>query len=50
MALKYTAWAYRDNKPYKMTYVIADNKEEAIHQAYEKFIQMKINFDYIMVS
>lgn len=50
MALKYTAWAYRDGKPYKMTYVVADNKEQALAEALAKFIQLGVAFDYVKVS
>lgn len=50
MALKYTAWAYRDGKPYKMTYVLADSKEQAISEAWAKFIQLGVQFDYVQVN
>lgn len=50
MTLKYTAWAYRDGKPYKMTYVLADSKEQAISEAWAKFIQMGVIFDYVQVK
>lgn len=50
MALKYTAWAYREGKPYKMTYVLANNKEEAISEAWAKFLQLNVKFDYVVVS
>lgn len=50
MALKYTAWAYLDGKPYKMTYVVANNKDEAQSEAWAKFLKLNVKFDYIVIS
>jgi len=45
--MSYECWAYKDNKPYKMVYVDASSKEEAISKAFEKFQKLEIKFDFI---
>ena len=41
-SLKYECWTYRNGKPYKMTHVVADNKDQALKLAAEKFKKLDI--------
>jgi len=40
--MTYECWAYKNDKPYKMVKVSANNKEEAIMLAWEKFRSLGI--------
>ena len=40
--MKYECWAYKNGKPDKMVYVVADNKGEAETLAWEKFRKLGI--------
>lgn len=50
MSLKYMAWAYKDSKPWKMIYVYANSKEEAINLAYMEFAKLGIYTNRVEVS
>jgi hypothetical protein len=50
MANSYECWAYKNGKPDKMLKVSANNKEEAIILALEKFKGIGINPDFINVK
>ena len=41
-SLKYECWTYKNGKPYKMTHVVADNKDQALKLAAEKFKKLDI--------
>ena len=45
--MKYECWVYKDGHPWKMTYVVADNKSEAESKAVVKFKELGRNGDYI---
>lgn len=45
--MSYECWAYKNGKPYKVVYVVANNKAEAEVFAWEKFRSMGIEPEYI---
>ncbi len=45
--MKYECWTYKGGKPWKMTYVVADNKSQAESKAVVKFRDLGRNGDYI---
>ncbi len=49
MNMKYECWAYVNNKPDKMTYVSAPNREVAHAMAIEKFEKLGVRYDWIKV-
>lgn len=46
-SIKYECWMYKDAKPWKMTYIVADNKSQAESKAVAKFRDLGRNGDYI---
>ena len=45
--MKYECWMYKDGKPWKMTYLVADSKSQAESKAVAKFRDLGRNGDYI---
>ncbi len=50
MAMKYTCWAYKNGKPNKMVYVTANNRDEAVRMAWDKFRSLGIEPDSVNCS
>lgn len=50
MAMKYEVWSIKDGKSDKMTYVVADNRDEAHRKAIEKFNNMGVSFEGVKVK
>ena len=46
-AMKYECWAYKNGKPDKMVHVTADNNDQAVGLACEKFKKLDILYDYV---
>jgi len=46
-SLEYECWMYKDGKPYKMTYIVADSKSEAERKVAPKFEKIGVKGDYI---
>ena len=46
-AMKYECYSYRNGKPDKMIHVLADNNEQAVVLACERFKKMDIIYDYV---
>ena len=46
-AMSYECWAYKNSKPYKMVHVSADNNNQAVGLACEKFKKLDILYDYV---
>ena len=45
--MKYECWVYKNGSPWKMTYVVADNKSQAVSKAEVKFRNLGRNGDYV---
>jgi hypothetical protein len=45
--MKYECWTYRNGKPDKMVHVEANNNEEAVFLAKEKFRKLECPFEYV---
>lgn len=50
MAKSYECWTYKNGKPDKMTKVNANDKNEAMSKAWEKFRNLGLNPDSIKVK
>jgi len=50
MARSYECWAYKNGKPDKMIKVDANNKDEALSKAWEKFRNIGVNPDSVNVK
>jgi len=48
--MTYECWAYKNGKPDKMVKVSADNKDQAIAKAWDKFKKIGVNPDSINVT
>lgn len=45
--LKYQCYSYKNGKPDKMVHVTADNKEQAVQLACEKFKKLGIKYESV---
>ena len=46
-AMKYECYSYRNGKPDKMVHVTADNNNQAVELACERFKKLNIVYDYV---
>ncbi|MDR1084000.1 MAG: hypothetical protein LBP22_03870 [Deltaproteobacteria bacterium] len=46
-AMSYECWSYRSGKPDKMVHVSANNNDQAVGLACEKFKKLGIRYDYV---
>lgn len=46
-AMKYQCYSYLNGKPHKAVYVTADNNEQAVQMACEKFKKLGIKFEAV---
>lgn len=47
MSMSYECWAYKNDKPWKMVHVLANNSEEAENLAWAKFRELGIEPDFV---
>lgn len=46
-SMSYECWAYKNDKPWKMTHVSANDKSQAVDRAWDKFKNLGVSPQFI---